>query len=192
MGLLEDWDTNLEELNEIIANRPSLRGILIGFLAEYKLSKLWFSDKRIVNLVRYDNHDRQKHGDFGFVYKGVPISVQVKSLQTKSIRKTESGYLGTFQCDASDRRQVRFPKGGVVETTCLLVGGFDLLAVNLFGFGNKWRFAFAKNQDLPRTTHKKYKPNQRKNLLATSMRITWPLGSPFREEPFTLLDEIVN
>ena len=192
MGLLEDWDTNLDELNEIINSRPSLRGMLIGFLAEYKISKLWFSDKRIQNLVRFDNHDRQKHGDFGFIYKGVSITVQVKSLQTKSVQRTSSGYSGIFQCDASDRRQVVLPNKDVVDTTCLLVGGFDILAVNLFEFGHKWRFAFAKNKNLPRTTYSKYPPKQQKYLLATSNRITWPLEPPFIDEPFSLLDEFVK
>jgi hypothetical protein len=72
----------------------------------------------------------------------------------------------------------------------LLVGGFDLLAVNLFEFGQEWRFAFAKNSDLPRTTSSKYTPEQRKFLLATSVRITWPLQPPFYEDPFTVLDII--
>lgn len=134
MGLLEQWGITLDELNEILASRPSLRGILIGFVAEYKLSQMWFTDPRIDKLVRYENHDRTRSGDFGFLYKGLPISVQVKSLQTNSVRKTEMRYTGTFQCDASDRRPVRLPNGQVVETTCLVVGGFDLLAVNLFEF----------------------------------------------------------
>jgi hypothetical protein len=41
-------------------------------------------------------------------------------------------------------------------TTNLVVGGFDLLAINLFEFGAEWRFAFAKNRDLPRSTFRKY------------------------------------
>jgi hypothetical protein len=190
MALLEQWGVTLDELNEILASRPSLRGILIGFLAEYKLARMWFTDPRIKRLERYENHDRTKPGDFGFWYKGVQISVQVKSLQTNSVRRTETGYVGTFQCDASDRRPVKLPDGQVVETTCLVIGGFDLLAVNLFEFGQEWRFAFARNADLPRTKSPKYTSEQRQYLLATSIRITWPLRPPFHEEPFQLLDQI--
>lgn len=192
MGLLEEWSLTVDELNEILASRPSLRGIMIGFVAEYKLPKMWFSDERIVALERYDNHDRTRPGDFGFSYRGTPMSVQVKSLQSNSVRPTEIGYSGTFQCDASDRRPVRLPNGQKIETTCLLVGGFDLVAVNLFEFGQVWRFAFAKNVDLPRTRSPKYKPKQRQYLLATSVKVTWPLQSPFRDEPFSLLDEILR
>lgn len=191
MGLLEQWGVTPEELNEILASRPSLRGILLGFVAEYKLPQMWFSDSRIEGLERYENHDRTKPGDLGFLYKGMPISVQVKSLQSNSVRKTERGYEGTLQCDASDRRPVTLPNGQVVETTCLVVGGFDLLAVNLFEFRQEWQFAFAKNADLPRTKSPRYTPGQRQYLLATSIRITWPLQPPFYEEPFQVLDAIV-
>ena len=37
VGLLERWGVTHDELNEILASRPSLRGILSGFVAEYKL-----------------------------------------------------------------------------------------------------------------------------------------------------------
>jgi hypothetical protein len=192
MGILERWGVTLNEINDILAERPSVRGILLGFIAEYKLAQIWFSnDPRVDSLERYKNHDRTRAGDLGFRYKGVLVSVQVKSLQSSSVLKTETGYKGTLQCDASDRRLVHLPNGESVETTCLLVGGFDLLAVNLFEFGQEWRFAFAKNSDLPRTTSSKYTPEQREFLLATSVRITWPLQPPFYEDPFTVLDMIV-
>jgi hypothetical protein len=108
MGLIEDWGLTLDELNDILASRPSLRGIIIGFVAEYKLSRMWFSDPRIESLERYDNHDRTRPGDFGFLYKGLPISVQVKSLQTNSVRETKTGYVGTFQSGSGALR----PLGG--------------------------------------------------------------------------------
>ena len=192
MGIIEDWGITIAELNEILASRPSVRGILIGFIAEYKLPKMWFSDARIHALKRYDNHDRTRLGDFGFMYQGVAITIQVKSLQSNSVRKTSTGHIGSFQCDASDKRPVRLPTGENVATTCLVVGGFDLVAVNLFEFGQQWRFAFAKNADLPRSKSPKYTPGQRKHLLATSVKVTWPLQLPFRDEPFTFLDEIVQ
>lgn len=194
MGILRNWNITLDELDEILSSRPSLRGILMGFIAEYKLSQLWFNDPRISHLVRYDNHDRASLGDFGFIYNRETIIVQVKSLQTNSIRQTEKGLAGVFQCDASDKRLVKLPSGQEIETTCLLVGGFDLLAVNIFQFANQWKFAFAKNSDLPRTKSHKYKNNKeaQQYLLATSIRITWPLQAPFSDDPFKILDSIVN
>ena len=84
--------------------------------------------------MKYDNHDRKHKGDIAFNYKGFEIKVECKSLQTNSIRSIEKGYVGKFQCDASDRRPITLPDGTVIETTCLLVGEFDLLAVGIFNF----------------------------------------------------------
>lgn len=192
MGLLEDWGVTADELNEVLASRPSLRGMLMGYLAEYKLPRTWFvEDDRISNLARYDNHDRTKPGDFVFSYRGHTVVVEVKCLDTNSVKETPTGYVGKFQCNASDTRKVKLPNGKTLQTNCLVVGEFDLLAVGLFQFGHTWRFAFAKNVDLPRSTYKKYTPKQQKYLLAGSMKITWPLEPPFRVEPFSLLDEII-
>ena len=82
--------------------------------------------------------------------------------------------------------------GEKVTTTCLRVGEFDLLAVNLFAFENDWQFAFAKNWDLPRTRYKKYLSEVQAHLLASTMTITLPMNPPFFDEPFHLLDEIVR
>jgi hypothetical protein len=192
MGTLDDWKLTKAELNEILTTRPSARGYLFGFVAEYKLSKMFFTDRRIQSLRRYDDHDRTRPGDFGFIYRGMPINVSVKSLQTASVKVAAANtYSGSCQCDASDKREITLPNGDTLATTNLVVGGFDLLAVNIFHFGTEWRFAFARNSELPRSRAKKYTDVERSYLLATSIPLTWPLSAPFRDEPFTLLDEIV-
>ena len=48
MGILGDWGISLEELGIILSDRPSVHGILIGFLAEYKLAPL-FRDPRCLS-----------------------------------------------------------------------------------------------------------------------------------------------
>ena len=118
--------------------------------------------------------------------------MEVKSLQTNSVRETPDGYDGRFQCDASDSRTITLPDGKSVKTVCLLVGGFDLLAINLFEFGHRWHFAFIHNDDLPRTRHPGYKPEHRQYLLQTTPAIKWPLSAPFYSEPWALLDRIVQ
>lgn len=192
MGILEQWKLSSDELNEILAANPSLRGMTFGYVSEYKLRKMWFSDDRVTDSVKYDDHDRAKKGDLAFNYKGARISVEVKSLQSNTIRMVDDTYNAKFQCDASDRRRVTLPNGEELETTCLIAGEFDLLAVNLFDFEKEWRFAFAKNLDLPRSTYSKYTAPQRTYLLATQVQISWPLKPPFQAEPFGLLDEIAQ
>ncbi|MGA3326038.1 MAG: hypothetical protein ABSF45_16320 [Terriglobia bacterium] len=73
------------------------------------------------------------------------MKVEVKCLDTPSVKLKDGAYKGTFQCNASDTTDVVLTNGETVSTNCLAVGGFDLLAVCLFAFGNVWRFAFALN-----------------------------------------------
>ena len=192
MGIIEDWGITADELNAVLAERPSVRGILVGFLAEYKLQRGIFSDARIHKLRRYDDHDRSRPADFSFEYQGQTITVEVKSLQTASVRRTNGGYTGRCNVDASDKRTVTLPDGSKLATTCLVAGKFDMLAINLFEFGQRWRFGFIRNCDLPRSRYRGYTDEQRAVLLATNVRVAWPLTPPFVESPFELLDDIVR
>lgn len=192
MGFLDDWEVSRDDLNEILVENPSLRGMIFGYVAERKLRTMWFSGARFRDVVKYRNHDRLEKGDLGITYRGERIRIESKSLQTATVRRTNGGYTARFQCDASDRRRVSLPDGTTIETTCLLVGEFDLLAVNLYAFGLGWKFAFARNRDLPRSRYPKYPSAVRQQLLATLMDITWPLQPPFEAEPYRLLDQIVQ
>lgn len=194
MGALTVWGLTFEVLDTIVTAVPSLRGMLLGYVNEYKLREMFFAegDARFSSLPRPDDHDRTRKGDHYILYRGEQITIEVKGLQTNSVKETAGGFTGTFQCDASDRRLVTLPTGDVVNTTCLRVGEFDLVAAGLFQFGNEWRFAFARNRDLPRSTQRNLTPDQRQHLIRSSILITWPLQPPFEPEPFRLLDEIVH
>ena len=61
----------------------------------------------------------------------------------------------------------------------------------MFALEEEWRFAFALNEDLPRSKFKNYTPLQQKELLSSSIPITWPLSPPYVENPFVLLDRLV-
>ncbi len=190
--ILDQWQVSAVELSDVIASNPSLRGIILGYLAEVKLRKMWFDRPEVTKWFKHDDHDRTRKGDLVILYKAKQFIIECKSLQTSTVRKNEAGiWTGKVQCDASDRREVTLPNGKHIETTCLVVGEFDLLAVNLFAFENKWRFIFAKNSDLPRSQYKKYRPSERKHLLSTLIDVTWPPAPPFRDEPFGLLDEML-
>ncbi len=191
-SILERWDVTAEELTEVVDKNPSLRGMILGYLAEFKLEKLWLSNNDISSVTKYDDHDRKKKGDRVIRYKGQEFIFESKSLQTAMIKRTEEGWAGKTQVDASDRREVELPNGDKVTTTCLVKGEFDILAVNIFAFEEKWRFIFAKNHDLPTSKYRKYNEYQRQHLLATLVAVHWPPKPPFRKEPFTLMNEIIQ
>jgi hypothetical protein len=190
--ILERWQITAEELTELIDANPSMRGNMFGYVAEMKLRKLWFSTERVTHAVKYDDHDRKKKGDLVITYRGHSFIVESKSLQTNSIRKVGGTFTGRAQCDASDRRVIKLPDGSSVNTTCLLVGEFDLLAINVFAFKDEWRFLFAKNKNLPRSTYRGYTETQRQYLLASLVPVVYPPEPPLYDEPFALLDELIE
>jgi len=191
-SILDRWNITPEELTELVDKNPSLRGMLLGYLAEIKLETIWFSGDEVSNVIKYDDHDRKKKGDRVVCFKGKTFIFESKSLQTASIQSTGEGcWEGKAQVDASDRREVILPDGSKLTTTCLLRGEFDILAINVFAFEEKWRFVFAKNSDLPTSRYHRYTDYQREHLLATLVKVQWPPVAPFREEPFTLMQELL-
>lgn len=191
-SILDRWDFSLDELTRLVDSNPSLRGMLFGYVAEDKLRKQWFSCEAITHAIKYDDHDRQRKGDLVVTYKDQNFVIECKSLQTDSIEVVNGVWQGKTQCDGSDRRAVTLSNGSKVTTTLLPVGEFDILAVNCFSFGNKWRFAFAKNSDLPKTKSRKYTERQRDELLASLIPVSWPPKPPFYDNPYKLMDELIK
>lgn len=87
---------------------------------------------------------------------------------------------------------MRLPDGSALNTTCLLVGEFDVLAINVFGFFDEWQFVFALNKDLPRSTFRRYTPEQRRHLLATLVPVRWPPGGILTTDLFVLFDRLLE
>jgi hypothetical protein len=170
-SILSRWGITEQELTERVDSNPSLRGILLGYVAEKKFHDCFLKRTEITEIAKDDDHDRKKKGD----------------------RRIGPGqWVGQTQVDGSDRRIVKFPDGTTLNTTLLLRGEFDLLAVNCFAFGDEWRFAFAKNSDLPCSTYRQYTKEQCSQLIASLIRVTWPPEPPFTDNLFTLLDELLS
>jgi hypothetical protein len=153
----------------------------------------------ISNVTKYDDHDRAKKGDIAFDYRDYTFTVEVKSLQTASMKpqKRSGKAKPYFQCDASDSRLITLPNGEKKQTTSLIKGQFDLLAVNLHAFKGDWFFAFADNRDLPtvaenRGAEKNYSEYERGVLLKGTMFIDNPPTHPYYEDPMPILDELVR
>jgi hypothetical protein len=169
-----------------------MRGLMMGYVAEYKLRRMYFEDERITALIKDDDHDRKSKSDIRINYRGASFRIECKSLQTNLSKKHDTGFAATYQCDASDSRIVRFSDGSEVKTTCLLTGEFDVVAVNLFALEEEWRFAFALNRDLPRSRYRKYSELQQRELIASSIKIAYPLERPYVDDPFVLLDRLLD
>ncbi len=192
-SILSRWGITESDLTELVDQNPSLRGILLGYVAEKKFHDAFLISPQITEASKDDDHDRKRKGDRCVVYKGESFIIEVKSLQSNLVENLGTDqWRGKSQVDASDSRIVTFPNGKKLKTTCLRRGEFDLLAVNCFAFGGQWRFAFALNSELPTNTYKKYTEYQRNHLLPTLIAVEWPLKPPFADNPFVLLDRLVK
>ena len=192
--ILDKWQITAEELTKIVQENPSLRGFIFGYVSEYKVRSFFEGHEGVSNVMKYDDHDRTSKGDISFHYKGREFKVEAKSLQTNSVKQADGGtWTGKFQCDASDRREIRLPNGHTVNTTCLAVGEFDIVAVSLYAFGDQWRFAFARNEDLPNpnSRSRNIPAEDREYLIKSLIDITWPLQAPFTTDVYSLLDKMV-
>lgn len=190
--ILDRWELSHDEFTAIVDSNPSLRGVTLGYIAEWKFHNMFLDHPDVSEAKKDDDHNRKRKGDRRFKYKGHEFIVEVKSLQTNLVKHLPDGTKsGRSQVDASDRRKVEFKDGSTLETTCLLRGEFDVLAVNCYAFNGKWEFAFALNRDLPQNTFKKYNEAQRAALLPSLIPVTWPVQEPFVTDPFILLDRLV-
>lgn len=194
MTILEEWGITAEQLSKILQDNPSLRGMLFGYVAEIKLREIITAFPRVSYMTKFDDHDRTKKGDLYVIYHGRAFDIESKSLQTATVKRDEDNqrWIGRAQVDASDKRTIILPDGTTMNTTLLLRGEFDILAVNCYAFENKWNFVFAENSDLPTSTFAKYTQVQKENLIASLIRVTWPPEPPFYADLQQLLDKMLE
>jgi hypothetical protein len=188
--ILTRWGLTVSQLTSLVDMNPSLRGIMLGYVAELKFQELIERCLHVSGTHKHDDHSRKEKHDRVITYKGEPYSIEVKSLQTNLIKQAGGVWRGRTQVDASDRRKVKLPEGGSLVTTLLIRGEFDILAVNCFAFRNRWDFAFALNRDLPTSSYKKYSKKQQRQLIASLIPVAWPPEPPFCDDVVPLLEKL--
>lgn len=85
-SILDDWDITESYLTQVVRENPSLRGMILGYVAEKKLKDFFVTCGVTEDHRKDDDHDREKKGDLTLKYKGEEIIIEVKSLQTNSIK----------------------------------------------------------------------------------------------------------
>ncbi len=192
LSILEVWKLSPDTLTDIINENPSLRGMLLGYVAEYKLREMLLSEDRINYLGKPDDHDPTNKGDHVIEYKGQRFTIESKSLQSRMIEKDGDIWRGKAQVDANDRRSIVLKDGTQIATTLLMVGEFDVLAVNCFAFEQAWNFVFARNSDLPRSTYRRYSPQVQNQLIASLVSVSWPPEPPFTCDLTEILEQLAT
>jgi transcriptional regulator with XRE-family HTH domain len=192
--IMDVWGITANELTILVKENPSLQGMLFGYVAELKLREIVSSFPGIKAAKKFDDHNRKKKGDLYIVYHHRAFTIESKSLQKTQTRWDASNqtWFGKAQVDASDKRTVILPSGKTLNTTLLLRGEFDILAVNCYGFGETWRFQFARNRDLPCSSYKKYTEEEQSALVSSLIPVTWIPQAPFYTDLKNLLDEMLE
>jgi hypothetical protein len=181
-----------------IKRAPSLRGMILGYIAEEMFEKhipLIYPQIAPASIEKHDDHDRKANkSDRTIAHNGRLYRIQLKSIQTNSIcRNLATGLLqADVQNDASDRRSVKLPNGHTVETTCYARDDYDILAVPLYPLSGDWTFAYKRNTECRSTESKKYKPDDQKYLLSTLERIYWPIDNRWHTNLMDLLDNRIG
>ncbi|MGC8474842.1 MAG: hypothetical protein ACP5NP_00670 [Acetobacteraceae bacterium] len=169
------------DLVAAIKAAPSLRGMILGYLAEAMFERLLpqrYPSIDAADITRHDDHDRAANkSDRTIRYQEIYYRIQIKSIQTNSIGWDAAAERleARVQNDAPDRRQITLPDGQTVETTCYARGDYDILAVPLFPLSGTWDFAYKRNVDCRPADNAKYPVEIARHLLATTEVITWPL-----------------
>lgn len=148
MSMLSDFTE--EEIEHVINENPSLRGYLQGYLAEVAFKKQLSRLEHVTEVIKIPDQSPEK-GDFKITYKGIPITIEVKSLLTKSIKADtlHDTWQGVVGIKNGDKRELEVEGYGVIRTMSLVRGGFDILAISCYAVSGKWDFVFMENEYIP-------------------------------------------
>lgn len=97
-NFLSSWHISLEELGDMVAQNPSLRGFMVGYMAESKLRSYFSACPEISNMYKPDDHDRSNKCDLVLSYMEREFTFEIKSLQTNTVKTSldGKGFEGTF------------------------------------------------------------------------------------------------
>lgn len=140
----------MDDIQELIDENSSLRGYLQGYLAERALKAQIIQIPGVESVIKIPDRDQEK-GDFKVVYKGVPITIEAKSVMTDSIRSDvlSQTWQGSVMVKNTDKREVQVDGIGTITTTKLERGQFDILAICCFAVSGEWDFLFIENRFIP-------------------------------------------
>lgn len=140
----------MEDIQEMIDENSSLRGYLQGYLAERALKAQIQQIPGVESVTKIPDRDHEK-GDFKVIYKGIPMSIEAKSVMTDSVREDvlTQTWQGAVLVKNTDKREVEVEGIGTITTTKLERGQFDILAICCFAVSGQWDFLFLENRFIP-------------------------------------------
>lgn len=203
-----DWKLDPDEFNRIIHKNSNALSAIYGYVAEERLREAYLEDDdRVTDLRSPADQDSADKGDWAFQWRGVPMKIEVKSLQTHTIEEVDTNqqtltddggepvqYRAGFHLKGtSDQRMITY-EGEEYNTTLMNIADtdVDIMAVNLYKIKDEWDFAFLRVEDLPRSKGSNYPDGLREQLARSQIKLTIPLQEPFTKDLYGLMDEIIE
>jgi hypothetical protein len=202
-----DWQLSPDEFNRIIHKNSNALSAIYGYVAEERLREMYLeNDDRVENLRSPADQDSADKGDWAFDWRGEPMKIEVKSLQTHTIEEVNKDqttigdgenepvrYRAGFHLKGtSDQRKLKYD-GEQYETTLMNVvdTDVDIMAVNLYKLKDEWDFAFIRVEDLPRSKGN-YPEGLRQQLARSQIKVQVPLQEPFCDDLYGMMDSILE
>jgi hypothetical protein len=211
-GYVEDywnnWKLDPEEFNRIIDKNSNALSAIYGYVAEERLREAFLEDdERVTNLRSPADQDSADKGDWAFDWKGEPMKIEVKSLQTHTIKEVDTDqqtltdsdeepirYKAGFHLKGTSDQRTITHEGEEYNTTLMNIEDtdVDIMAVNLYKIKDEWDFAFLKVDDLPRSKGSSYPDSLRQKLARSQIKLTIPLQDPYTKDLYGLMDGIIE
>jgi hypothetical protein len=169
---------DLERLPTLIEENSSLRGFIQGYLAESVLKERILLIEGVSSVTKIPDQDDKK-GDLLIIYKDTPITLESKSLQSRTIKYREDGHWDALvKVEASDSRELYFEDGSKLRTAALLRDQFDILTISCYAIDNTWSFLYMLSNNLPKPKIGKiYTSHQVEKLVKPRFRVN-PIYTP--------------
>ena len=76
--VLDQWDIDAVGLTSLLNANPSLRGMLLGYVAERKLQTMIADIPGVSFIAKPDDHNRLRKGDLQITYRGKEFRIESK------------------------------------------------------------------------------------------------------------------
>jgi hypothetical protein len=192
MKTLSSWDTTENEIAKLMDENSSLRGIVLGYVAEEKLKKIIESRTEVSSNHKPHDQNKSIRCDRIIVYKNTQFLIEVKSILTGSVKIDMNSHSGTAKTNYADKKELVFEDGSSCITSLAMRREFDILAINCYPMTGKWDFLFVPNQAIPSTDSNEYTEFQKSQLFTRTIDVCFPPKNNLHfANIFDLMDEML-
>lgn len=140
----------IEDIKAIAKSNSSFRGFSQGYIAEVALRRQLLCVEGVTSVEKIPDQSLEK-GDLKIGYNGIFLTLELKSLQTSSVRKDVifDTWEGTVTVKNTDRRTLTLEDGTEFTTTSLVKGAFDILGICCLAVDGSWDFQFMESRFIP-------------------------------------------